>query len=115
MNYFDKAKVTPALVQRWTDFNNRHQGAPRVLPPGGKPFFSGTPADLAAIRTPTLLLWSDHDPETPVETHGQEALGLLAAKDKSLVVIPRCGHMMPEECGPESLVPARAFLDRVVR
>jgi len=114
MNWSDPGKITPALVQRWTDLNNRLQGARRVPRPDGQPFFSGTPADLAAIRTPTLLLWSDGDPETPVETHGKDALGLLASADKALVVIPHCGHMMPSECGAPSVAAAQAFLRRVL-
>lgn len=113
MNYADKARVTPELVREWTRLNNRTQGWPRKPWPGGKPF-AGTPADLKAIMAPTLLLWSDKDPETPVEDDGQRALALLASTDKSLVTIPDCGHMMPQECGPASAKAAAAFLDRVI-
>lgn len=113
MNYADPAKVTPALVDRWTDLNNRLQGVPRAPRPDGKPFFADTPADLAAIRAPTLLLWSDRDPETPVESHGRDALRMLGSTDKSLVVISGCGHMMPHECGAPSVAAASAFLARV--
>lgn len=112
MNYADKARVTPELVREWTELNNRTQGWPRKPWPSGKPF-SGTPADLAAVTAPTLLLWSDHDPETPVEDDGQRALKLIKAADKVLVTVPRCGHMMPQECGFESAKQAAAFLDRV--
>lgn len=112
MNYADKSLVTPELVREWTDLNNRTQGWPRKPWPGGKPF-AGTPADLKAITAPTLLLWSDRDPETPVEDDGQRALALLAAGDKALVTVPNCGHMMPQECGERSAGPAREFLDRV--
>lgn len=111
-NFADKAKVTPALVREWTQLNNRTQGWPRKPWPSGKPF-SGTPQDLAAITAPTLLLWSDHDPETPVEDDGQRALKLLASTDKALVTLPNCGHMMPIECGPQSARAAAGFLDRL--
>ena len=113
MNYSDPAKVTPALVREWTELNNRMQGNVRKPWPGGKPPFSGAPDDLKAITTPTLLLWSDGDHETSAETHGQRALGLLAARDKQLTIIPHCGHMMPQECGPQSVAAALPFLHKV--
>jgi len=110
-NFADKSKVTPDLVREWTALNNRAQGWPHKPWPKGKPF-AGTPADLAAIRVPVLLLWSDHDPETPVEVDGRQALKLLPAADKQLVTVPGCGHMMPIECGPQSAREAVGFLDR---
>ena len=115
MNFTDPAKVTPALVREWTELNNRMQGNPRKPWPDGKPPFSGTPDDLKAITAPTLLLWCDGDHETSAETHGQQALALLAAKDKQLAVIPHCGHMMPQECGPQSIAAAMPFIDKVHR
>jgi pimeloyl-ACP methyl ester carboxylesterase len=111
-NFADKSQVTPQLVREWTELNNRTQGWPRKPWPLGKPF-AGTPADLAAIKSPVLLLWSDSDPETPVDDDGNRALALLPSTDKSLVTIPKCGHMMPIECGKQSGAQAAAFLDRV--
>lgn len=112
-NYADPAKVTPQLVREWTDLNNRAQFFPRQPRPVGYVPFARTPADLAAIRAPTLLLWSDSDPEVPLESDGRSALQRLGSADKRLVVIPHCGHMMPLECGPQSVAVARAFLDHV--
>lgn len=113
MNFTDPAKVTPTLVREWTELNNRMQGKLRKPWPGGKPPFSGTPDDLKAITTPTLLLWTDGDHETSAETHGQRALALLATREKQLTVIPHCGHMMPAECGPQSVAAALPFLQKV--
>lgn len=109
MNFADKGKVTPELVAEWTALNNRTQGWPRKPWPGGVPF-AGTPADLAALKMPVLLLWSANDPEVPLEKDGRRAEALITAPGKRLVVIPRCGHMMPLECGPASAAAARAFL-----
>ena len=113
LNFFDPRKVTPELVREWTDLNNRAQRLPRprFVPSGA--MFARTATDLPRIRVPTLLLWSANDHEFPVETTARGALAALSATEKkSLVVIKRCGHMMPLECGPESARAAREFFDR---
>ena len=112
-NYADPSKVTPELVQEWTDLNNRAQGWPHKPRPAKANPFAGTQADLAAITAPALVLWSDKDPEVPLESHGRRTLALLGSANKSLVVMPNCGHMMPLECGQQSAVEAVKFLDRV--
>jgi pimeloyl-ACP methyl ester carboxylesterase len=113
-NFYDASKVTPDLVREWTDLNNRAQRMP-AAPGSPKPTagFARTLTDLPRITAPTLLLWSADDHEVPVATVGQAALKLLASQDKSLQVLPRCGHMMPLECGPESVALAAAFIGRV--
>lgn len=113
-NFHDPAKVTPQLVDEWTALNNRAQRMPPS--PGAESAavgFERTPADLPRITAPTLLLWSAHDHELPVETVGARALQLLGAADKSLQVVPECGHMMPLECGPESAALAARWLARL--
>jgi pimeloyl-ACP methyl ester carboxylesterase len=115
MNYADSAKVTTGLVQEWTDLNNRAQFFPRAAQPIGYIPFARTPADLAAIHAPTLLLWSDSDHEVPVAVDGRNALRLVGSTDKQLTVIANCGHMMPLECGPQSVVAVKAFADRLVQ
>lgn len=115
MNYADPARVTHSLAQEWADLNNRSQFYSRVAQPAGYIPFARTPADLAAIRAPALLLWSERDHEVPVTVDGQNALRLLGSKDKHLAVIANCGHMMPLECGPQSGVVVKAFLDRLNR
>ena len=114
-NFFHPERVTPQLAREWADLNNRAQRLPRAAG-GASPAldFERTPRDLARIRVPTLLLWSQHDHELPFETVGARGLELLAAADKSLVVVPDCGHMMPLECGADSARLAGAFFDRVV-
>lgn len=111
-NFADKSKVTSSLVSEWTELNNRTQGWPRKPWPGGVPF-AGTPADLAALKMPVLLLWSDRDPEVPLERDGQQAERLITAPGKVLVVVPGCGHMLPLECGPQGAAAVRTFLSKV--
>ncbi len=111
MNFADPARVDDELVREWTDLNNRAQFFPRQPPAPGYIPFSQTPADLAAIRAPALLLWSDHDPEVPVEIDGRQALARIGSASKRLQIIARCGHMMPIECGARSAHAALAFID----
>jgi len=113
MNFADPAAMPAGLAKEWTDLNNRAQGWPRARP--AKPFFTGTPADLAAIRVPALALWSDADPEVPLERDGQQVLRSLGSPDKSLAVVDRCGHMLAIECGAQSVAPVQQFLGRVAR
>lgn len=113
MNYADPARVSSELVREWTQLNNRAQGWPHHF--GPKPPFSGTPQDLAAITTPTLVLWSDRDPEVPLSKDGRQVLERLGSRDKSLAVVRDCGHMMPIECPAPSLMYVSVFLRRVLR
>lgn len=112
-NFADPSKVRDEVVAQWTDLNNRAQGMRRSTRPAGYIPFARTPADLARITAPSLVLWSDRDPEVPLDPVGRRTLALLGAKDKHLQVVANCGHMMPIECGPASAQDARAFLDRI--
>lgn len=115
-NVQNKSVVTPALVEEWTVLNNRMlrdssaaQAAARSLP------LTRTPDDLGKITAPTLLLWSADDHETRLDREGAKALQLSAATDKALVVVKRCGHMMPLDCPARALGKAMPFLMRVTR
>jgi len=112
-NYADPTRLSDAVVTRWTELNNRQfPEAMRPDPVKVEAEFARTPDDLARIAVPTLVLWSDRDPEVPLEREGRLALALLATPDKQLVVIPDAGHMMPEECGARGLAHALPFIRR---
>lgn len=114
-NIEDKARVTPALVQQWTDLNHRAMRDPQV---GAAAYaqmtpFSRSAEDLPKITAPTLVLWGRDDHETPVDTHGIPAFAASAAKDKTLELIPNCGHMVPLDCPARALDRMLPFLKRV--
>lgn len=114
-NFFDQSKVTPELAREWTDLNNRAQRMPPATSMANPmAAFDQTVDDLARMSVPTLLLWSDHDHELPLETTGRRGLELLGSADKQLQVVTGCGHMMPLECGAASAPRALAFFDRIV-
>jgi pimeloyl-ACP methyl ester carboxylesterase len=108
------ARIADDYVARWTDLNNRAQRMPpRSSPMTAKTMFTRAPDDLAKITVPTLLTWSEFDEEMPLETVGFEALDMLATEDRTLIVVPDCGHMLPLECGAQSAELALPFLERV--
>ena len=113
-NMLDHAKVTDALVTEYAELNNRPASflAAKARGPAPPPRHR-TPGDLAKITAPTLVLWSQDDSERPPRPVAEDAMALLGARDKSLVIIPRCEHMMPLDCGPESAAAAAVFIDRV--
>lgn len=115
LNVVDQRRVTPALVQEWTDLNNRF--LQMNLPPitAASAGFDRTPDDLSRMTVPTLLLWSADDHEVTLEREGRKAMDLLASRDKAMVVIPRCGHMMPLDCGASGLTLAMPFIDRIAK
>jgi pimeloyl-ACP methyl ester carboxylesterase len=113
-NMVDRAKITDALVRQWTDFNNRAvtYAAARQPRTGSNPF-ARAQGDLEKITAPALVLWSENDSEIPPHPTADDAMKYLGSADKTLIVVPHCEHMMPLDCGPESVAAAIPFFDRV--
>jgi len=105
--YGDPGKVTPQLVDRYSDMarreGNRAALAHRMAQAAGGP----DPAVLATIRVPTLVLWGGRDRLLP------PALGERFARDipgARLVVLEELGHMPQEEDPGRTLAEVRRFL-----
>lgn len=113
-NIVNHEKITDALVTEYRDLNNRPASYLAAQARPSPPPRDRTPGDLAKITAPTLVLWSENDSERPPQPVAEDAMKFLSSQDKSLVIIPRCEHMMPLDCGPESAAAAVAFIDRVV-
>jgi pimeloyl-ACP methyl ester carboxylesterase len=112
-NFANPAKVTPQLVREWSDLANRTQNWKRIPRPPGHVYFAGTPNDLSAIAAPALVLWSADDPETTLDGDGRATFETLGSSDKTLKIVADCGHMMPIECGKQSVEAALPFIRRV--
>lgn len=115
-NIVDKARVTPALVEQWTELNHRATRDPQVGKANYAQMtpFSRSAEDLPKIAAPTLVLWGRDDHETPVDTHGIPAFAASGAVDKTLELIPDCGHMVPLDCPTRALELVRPFLKRIL-
>jgi pimeloyl-ACP methyl ester carboxylesterase len=112
--FYDGEKVTPAMAQEWTDLNSRALLMPPAPTPAGAPkVHSPMPGDLPRITSPTLVLWTANDPETTLAKDGRKTLDGLASNDKTLVVVPNCGHEMPMECSDEGVALALPFFARI--
>jgi pimeloyl-ACP methyl ester carboxylesterase len=66
-------------------------------------------ARMADVRAPTLVVWGDRDALLPV-SDGERLVGDLASAE--LLVIPGCGHAVPEERPDALLSAAREFFGR---
>ncbi|MBM3516224.1 MAG: alpha/beta hydrolase [Alphaproteobacteria bacterium] len=113
-NFINHDRITDALVTEYQELNNRPASYLASLVP--RPAVSAsarTPGDLAAITAPALVLWSENDSERPPQPVAEEAMALLGSADKTLTIVPRCEHMMPVDCGPESAAAAAVFFDRI--
>ena len=114
-NVEHKARVTPELVRQWTDLNNRALRDPAIGKAAYAQFtpFSRSAEDLPKITAPTLILWGRDDHETPVDAHGVPAFAASGAIDKTLELVPNCGHMAPLDCPARLLERTLPFLQRV--
>ncbi len=104
--YGDPAKVTPELVDLYSDMalreGNREALARRMEQSGQ--------ADLALlhkIKAPTLILWGGKDRLLPPELGQRFARDIPGAR---LVVFPGLGHMPQEEDPQRTLAEVRRFL-----
>jgi pimeloyl-ACP methyl ester carboxylesterase len=108
--YADDAKVTPALVDRYTDlmlrpgnraaFGDRARAAPRL---------TGYQR-LAELSVPTLILWGEQDRWIPV-THAERFHTDI--RGSTLVRYPDLGHLPMEEDPARTARDTIAFLRRV--
>lgn len=105
--YFDDSKVTPALVRGYAE-RLRIEGVTDafhgLVGPSAEPPFR---IDLAAIRTPALVIWGAEDELIDAEA-ARERSGELP--NSSFVSLPACGHTPMEECPEAFLAAALPFL-----
>lgn len=103
----NQAVVTDAVVDRYWELlrypGNRAATAERFAAPR-KAF---TADDLAAIRTPTLILWGAEDKLISVAGAHWYNSGIAGSR---LKIFPRIGHLPHEEAAAVSAAEVRAFL-----
>ena len=96
----NKAIVTPAMIDRYWELLRYPGNRRATLKRFSEPYDPLTEAEIAAVATPTLILWGEEDRLIPVEA-GEWLDRTLP--DSTLVVYPGIGHLPHEEAADQTL------------
>ena len=104
--YGDPARVTPALVQRYSELarraGNRHALATRMAQRN-----TGREQDIRDLKLPTLILWGQQDRLIPAANAQRFAADI---KGSERVVFPGLGHVPHEEDPARTVAEVKRFL-----
>ncbi len=98
--YYDENKVTDNIVDRYMNLALR-EGNRKAFVARMNQVFAGDTAEIKTIRTPTLIIWGDHDRLIPLECAYKFQRDL---PNNQLVVLKNEGHVAMEE-SPERIIP----------
>ena len=106
--YGDPGRVTPDLVQRYSDLarraGNRHALAVRMAQRN-----TGREQDIRGLQLPTLILWGQHDRLIPPVNGDRFAADIAGSQ---LVVFEGLGHVPQEEDPAATVAVVQRFLQR---
>jgi len=105
--YGDPGKVTPQLVDLYSDMARREGNRAALARQIEQAADGPDPAALAKIRVPTLVLWGGRDRLLPPSLGERFARDIPGAR---LVVLEELGHMPQEEDPGRTLAEVRRFL-----
>lgn len=103
----NKAIITPAMIDRYWELLRYPGNRRATLKRFSEPYDPLTEAEIAAIATPTLILWGEEDRLIPVEAGAWLDRTL---PDSTLVVYPGIGHLPHEEAAEKTLATLEAWL-----
>lgn len=108
---FDPASITPQIVTRTWELNNR-RGSFRaaVARLRDQSFDPAMMARLTEIRAPVLLLWGREDPVFPLL---QANVFVRAIPSATLIVYDRCGHWPMQEVAARSAADILTFVSQL--
>ncbi len=107
--YFDKSKVTDALVDRYFDLALREGNRQALVDRLNSVTDTLAYKQISNIKQPTLILWGANDLLIPIANAYKFEKDL---PNDSLVIIDKAGHTPMEESPLESLKPVLSFLRR---
>jgi pimeloyl-ACP methyl ester carboxylesterase len=102
VDVYDKSVITPALVDRWAEFQRApgHRAILMALNPAG--FNRATRAALQTIKVPTLILHGDSDVLIEPASAQKFAAAIQGSK---AIIYPQVGHL------PQIEIPKRSATD----
>lgn len=103
----NQAVATPAAIDRYWELARYPGNRAATITRFGQGWSTFTPAQVAAIRTPTLVMWGEKDSLIPYAAAGWFVDNLPNAK---LAHYPGIGHIPMEEAPERSLADLRAWL-----
>ncbi len=110
----DPAKVTPAMVQRKTDYANVI-GRDREAFVATQLYERGNPQRvLSHVRAPALVLWGGDSRGLSPETAQAFADGMKNAKSAQKIIYPGGGHLLHIEKPEATVKDVKAFFDREI-
>lgn len=107
----DPAKVTDQMIDRWYDMWMREGQRAAILARLNSYSSADIAAIVARIRAPTLILWGEANPQTPIAQATELRRMLSGAASTVLITYPGVGHMANEEAGEQIGRDIRAYLD----
>ncbi len=99
---FDKALITPALVDRWADFQRAPGHRAILMSVRMGSLMSASPEALRGINVPTLILHGENDVLIEPASAGKFAAAIPGAK---VLIYPNVGHL------PQIEIPQRSSAD----
>ncbi|HWS63067.1 MAG TPA: alpha/beta hydrolase [Steroidobacteraceae bacterium] len=99
---FDKALVTPALVDRWAEFQRAPGHRAILMSVSMRSLMSASPEVLRGLNVPTLILHGQNDVLIEPASAGKFAAAIPGAK---VVLYPNVGHL------PQIEIPQRSSAD----
>lgn len=108
MDVYDKSVITPALVDRWAEFQRApgHRAILMGLDP--RAHSQATAELLGTIKVPTLILHGESDPIIEPAAAAKFAAAIPGAR---VITYPHVGHLPQIEIPQRSAADAAAFLE----
>jgi pimeloyl-ACP methyl ester carboxylesterase len=105
---FDKALITPALVDRWAEFQRAPGHRAILMSVSMSSLMSASPEALSGINVPTLILHGENDVLIEPASAGKFAAAIPGAK---VLIYPNVGHLPQIEIPQRSSADVAEFLE----